>query len=118
MKKPRYTITVRDNDKNQNLIEFDVPALSYSLNAKPIATSSFRKRGIMWEFIGDEMAHLKLEAQVLLSQSELERKPKTYDLEEEVTEEIVDCRYGHDWSSVVDFQESKDFCKKCGIKRN
>ncbi|HXN74909.1 MAG TPA: hypothetical protein VN855_00270 [Candidatus Acidoferrum sp.] len=118
MNKPRYTIIVKDNTKNENLLEFDVPALNYSLNTTPVALGALNKSGVIREFVGNETALLKLEANVLLSQSELERKPKAYDLDEEVTEEITDCRYGHDWSSVVDFQESKDYCKKCGIKRD
>lgn len=82
--KGNLTIIVRDNDKNEDLVKFNVEAVNYRLtNADSVRIVAY------------------------LSDA---------DTDDEVTQEITDCSFGHSLVTAFNLTTEVTFCQKCGLE--
>ena len=108
--KTRYTILVRDNHKKENMLELGAHSVNFTLKTNP----HLYYHGSIAEFLGSH-TDLNLSAIVDLAEPE-EKVPNVYDLDEEITQEITDCRYGHSLVTSMGLIKETTYCEKCGLE--
>lgn len=100
--KTKYTIIVRDNAKKENVLELGAHGYSMRIDTN-------------YGFNGNN-TRLTIDAPVNLEEPE-EKIPNVYDLDDdEVTEEIRDCRFGHSLVTSMGLFKETTYCKTCGLE--
>jgi len=99
--KPRYTVIVRDNEKKENVLELGAYDFSMRINTVYGFSST---------------ANLNMDATIRLAEPE-EKVPNVYNLDEDdVTQEIKDCRYGHSLVTSMGLIKETTYCETCGLE--
>jgi hypothetical protein len=98
--KTRFTVIIRDNDRKENVMELNAHGYTIRLDT---------------HYGRDPHVKLNLDADVELVEPG-EKAPNVYELDEEITQEIVDCSYGHSLVTKMGLLRETTYCEKCGLE--
>jgi hypothetical protein len=111
----KYTVTVRDNEKQENVVDFDSNHVNYSMMYEPKVIHHW---GGTSEFLGTTTVKFEITGTLPYLSGEEAIEVPVYFIDDEVTEEITDCRFGHSWISQNLFTDINHYCKNCGVKKD